>query len=213
MKTSNQRVTVIPRNAVTRDLLLLFSFFLFFALPSPSFAQVQTGTPAFGSIVGGPDAINLANLNVQLTIPVRHKPGRGTDFIYDITYDSSVWYPVGGTWRPINPTWGWKGIVPSGALYVIYSMTYSSGNCGQMGQSHYQIWGFSNFTYYDEFGVSHAMNVNGGSYGISPGGSCPPNGPNPATTPWTGTANDGSGLKLYINPGAGAVSLAVDSIR
>ena len=54
-------------------------------------AQVQTGTPPFGSFGGGPDVINLANLNAHWTIPLLHKPGRGTNFDYDLTYDSSVW--------------------------------------------------------------------------------------------------------------------------
>lgn len=69
-------------------------------------AQVITGTPSFGSFGGGPDQINLANLNVHLTIPVMNKPGRGVPFVYDITYDNSIWQPVGSsgsqTWEPTN---------------------------------------------------------------------------------------------------------------
>src|SRR6266849_4675982 len=75
-------------------------------------AQVPTGTPPFGSFGGGPDVINFANLNAHLAIPVLHKPGRGTNFTYDLSYDSSVWYPVGvsgsQTWQYVN-NWGWRG--------------------------------------------------------------------------------------------------------
>src|SRR5215831_18090142 len=88
---------------------LWLALFLF-SLPTP--AQVATGTPPFGSFSGGPEVINNANLNVHWTIPVRHKPGRGTSFDYDLTYDSSVWSPVtsGGTttWQPVS-NWGWRG--------------------------------------------------------------------------------------------------------
>jgi hypothetical protein len=62
-----------------------------------TFAQVQTGTPAFASYGGGPEALNLANLNAHWTIPAIHKAGRGTNFTYDLGFDSSVWYPVGSS--------------------------------------------------------------------------------------------------------------------
>jgi hypothetical protein len=83
---------------------------LFSALPTS--AQVTTGTPPFGSFGGGPDIINLANLNSHIAIPVLHKPGRGMNFTYDLSYDSSVWYPVSSngttTWQPVA-NWGWAG--------------------------------------------------------------------------------------------------------
>jgi hypothetical protein len=78
---------------------LFFSLLLYFLtslFPTPAFAQTRpaTGTPPFGSFGGGPDVINLANLNSHITVPVLNKPGRGTNFTYDLSYDSSVWYPV-----------------------------------------------------------------------------------------------------------------------
>src|ERR1041384_1854178 len=61
--------------------------------PPHIFAQgPPTGTPPFGSFGGRPDVINLANLNAHLSIPILHKAGRGLNFVYDLTYDSSVWY-------------------------------------------------------------------------------------------------------------------------
>src|ERR1700676_4083501 len=73
------------------------------------------GTPPFGSFGGGPfDTINLGNLNVHFTVPILHKAGRGMPFVYDLKYDSSVWYlgSVNGiqTWQPVNFSyWGWLG--------------------------------------------------------------------------------------------------------
>src|SRR5690348_6666398 len=102
--------TSSPSFRAKRGISLFFLFMLpaFGALPAP--AQVQTGTPPFGSYGGGPDIINLANLNAQLTVPVLHKPGRGLNFDYDLDYNSSVWYPVGSggnqSWVPVF-NWGW----------------------------------------------------------------------------------------------------------
>src|ERR1700681_2377940 len=77
-------------------------------------AQVQTGTPQFGSFSGGPDVINLGNLNAHLDIPVLNRPGRGVPFTYDLTYDTSFWYPAGSSgsqyWVPAGvEIWGWAG--------------------------------------------------------------------------------------------------------
>lgn len=74
-------------------------------------AQVSTGTPPFSSLGGGPfDTVNLGNLNVHFSIPVLHKAGRGVSFVYDLSYDSSIWYQatVNGVvqWSPTGD-WGW----------------------------------------------------------------------------------------------------------
>jgi hypothetical protein len=70
-----------------------------------------TGTPPFGSFAGGPfDTVNLGNLNVHFVVPVLNKAGRGLPFSYNLSYDSSVWYPVGSvgnqSWTPVF-NWGW----------------------------------------------------------------------------------------------------------
>src|SRR5437660_1749141 len=94
-----------------RGICFFFLFCLLFSLRSS--AQVATGAPAFGSFAGGPDIINLGNNNAHITVPVLHKPGRGLNFNYDLSYDSSVWYPVGSsgnqTWQPVS-YWGWSGV-------------------------------------------------------------------------------------------------------
>src|SRR5678815_407923 len=76
-------------------------------------AQLATGTPRFGSFGGGPfDTVDLADLNVHFEIPVVSKAGRGMPFTYSLSYDSTVWYPVGVSgnqnWQPVL-NWGWRG--------------------------------------------------------------------------------------------------------
>src|SRR5690242_20790703 len=84
-----------------------------------------TGTPPFGSFGGGPEVINLANLNVHWDVPVLAKPGRGGfNFTYDLSYDSSVW--AGGVssgsslWYPVG-NWGWRGITEAFMGYLWYT--------------------------------------------------------------------------------------------
>jgi RHS repeat-associated protein len=196
-----------PSRRWVRNLsILLFVLLLASLLPLPVSAQVTTGTPPFGSFSGGPDITNNANLNVHLTIPVLHKPGRGTNFAYDIGYDSSVWYPVGSSgnqsWQPVSATWGWQGLAPGGNSYITYAMTYSSNSCWNGGPTSYQQWSFSNFVYVDPFGVGHYFGYSP-VYFQSPGGAnCPPNGPQPST-PQASYASDGSGYTLYATPGSG----------
>jgi RHS repeat-associated protein len=89
--------------------------------------QNATGRQAFGSFSGGPDVINLGNLDVSLDIPILHRQGRGIPFIFDLTYDSSmVWTPVtsGGTttWTP-QPGWGWPASV-SAVGYIAGPVEY-----------------------------------------------------------------------------------------
>lgn len=80
--------------------LLIVSVLLFNA---SAISQVDKGTPPFSSTGGGPfDVIDLANLNVHFEIPVVSKAGRGIPFVYNLPYDSSVWYPAGTSG---NQTW------------------------------------------------------------------------------------------------------------
>jgi RHS repeat-associated protein len=193
-----------PNRSWARNLSALLFVFLASLLPPHACAQVPIGTPPFGSFAGGPDTVNLANLNVNWNIPIRNKAGRGTNFSYVLTYDSSVWYPVGSTgnqsWQPVT-NWGWQGLQPAGSSYVLYSVTYTSGQCGYQGQSSYQEWIYSNFSYYDNFGSWHSFPNVSGDYYSSPGGTtCPPNGPQPPppNEPVSQVAPDGSGYTLYV---------------
>jgi hypothetical protein len=78
--------------------------FAFHAVLSP--AQVVTGTPPFQSFGGGPDVLNLGNLNVHYSMPIFGRAGRGVPFSYALSYDSSVWKKVTSAWVPSSTTWG-----------------------------------------------------------------------------------------------------------
>jgi len=162
------------------------------------FASAQTppatGTPPFGSFGGGPDVINLANLNAHWTIPVLHKPGRGTNFSYDLSYDSSVWYPVtsGGTttWTAVS-NFGWRGATEVSTGYLSFTktnITCPNPNYPPRPPRLNDVL-YSNYYYHDAYGVTHPfLNVD-----YDPG-VC---GPGPGYGPVG--ANDNSGYTLTIS--------------
>jgi hypothetical protein len=175
-------------------------FFLFLLFAIPASAQVTTGTPPFGSFAGGPDVINLGNNNVHLTIPVLHKAGRGGfNFTYDLSYDTSVWYPVGSsgnqTWQPVG-NWGWSGATQGATGGLTNSDTdYTCQFCNQftcwypVGQV--QI---TNWVYHDPWGAGHAFS---GTAIVNTSG-CPSQYGGPNSSGFTSTATDGSGLTLTV---------------
>ncbi|HSZ01702.1 MAG TPA: RHS repeat-associated core domain-containing protein [Terriglobales bacterium] len=169
---------------------------LFAALAAlPSAAQVTTGTPPFVSTGGGPDVINLANLNAHLNVPIFNKAGRGLPFTFYLTYDSSIWTPLisGSTraWQPA-PGFGWNG-TELNIGFVSYSTTQSN-TIIICPVTHLQgdtqkttiVW-----TYYDGFGTPHRFPTPS-TYTIA---GC--TGTQTSTT-GGGTALDGSGYKLTV---------------
>jgi hypothetical protein len=173
-----------------RHLLLLIALMLTAGIAS---AQSTTGLPPFGSFGGGPDSINLANLNTHWAIPVVHKPGRGTNFSYDLSYDSSIWFPVGVTgsqsWQP-SSNWGWAGQTQVATGYIGYSLSTTRclldpGPPRQYGT----VYNYRNWYYVDEFGTAHGFGyfwgVQDSDCGTSSSG--------------TSTATDGSGFSISAN--------------
>jgi len=147
-------------------------------------SQVASGTPPFGSFGGGPfDTAHLGNLNVHFSIPVVHKAGRGMPFTYGLSYDTSVWYPVGvsgsQTWTPVT-TWGWRGVTEAAAGYV----TYTSGQtkCVDGGTWY---WGtrYTGYAYHDPSGTVHHFNI---AFSSCDG------------SPVTGGTSDGSGYTMTV---------------
>jgi RHS repeat-associated protein len=126
-----------------------------------SFAQVKTGLPTFGSFSGGPDAINLANLNLHLTLPIMSKPGRGLPLVYTIGYDGSIWSPqvINGNkvWTPAA-NWGFITGLPAWNGKVTYS---STSNCTYLPPPYnYELCTYtgSNVAYTDANGTVHPTN-------------------------------------------------------
>jgi RHS repeat-associated protein len=165
-------------------------------------AQVPTGTPKFGSYGGGPDTINLANLNGHLTIPVLHKSGRGIDFAYDLTYDSSVWLRVtsGSTvsWKPMS-NWGWAGGLSGAGIvgYISYDTTYLA-ECFTISGGQIFVNQYNNFIYHDSWGILHPLagQIVAGSMNLGPSYTygCP-------TMNYSiyGTTTDGAGLTYSVS--------------
>jgi RHS repeat-associated protein len=172
---------------------------LLLALGSATRAQVATGTPPFGSFGGGPDVINLGNLNSHITVPVINKPGRQMPFNYNLTYDSSVWYPVTSgsttTWQPVN-NWGWGVQTAVATGYASYSVAttdcYTSGTVTGT-QNIYSQW-----SYTDKFGVTHPFS---GSSEVQTG-TC-----GSTITNMNALATDGSGYTLQTTSGNESVTL------
>ena len=140
-----------------RICLFVLSVLLF--VPMIARAQVQTGTPPFGTFGGGPDVINLANLNSHITVPVYSKAGRGLPFSFYLTQDSSVWFPVtasGSTsWQPVKG-WGWNQSEANvGSVVVSSSGSTTIIGCGKL-QSIIETT-VNGFTYNDGFHTSHAF--------------------------------------------------------
>jgi hypothetical protein len=178
-------------------LRLAFLVMLLAAQAAP--AQVATGLPPYASFSGGPfDTVNNANLNVHFAIPVVQKGGRGLPFNYLLSYDSSIWVPVGAsgnqTWTPIPQTacgatyWGWGE--PKQAFWGYYTYSTTSTLC-VVGLNAYYYNVYSNFAYYDAAGTSHGFN-------ITTTAGCTQCNISPVTS-GTATATDGSGLTMSVS--------------
>ena len=168
--------------------------FLMLGVASATNGQVTTGTPPFGSFGGGPDVINLSNLNARLSVPVLRKAGRGMSFDFNLTYDSSVWYPLtsSGTtsWQDMTAaTWGWTTSIPRIGRLVPESASYNLYLCPG-GLSSYTIAYYSNWTYFDGFGTPHPF---AGTTEVDTG--CGGDG---FSTSINSTATDGSGYTVSI---------------
>jgi hypothetical protein len=177
-------------------LLFVIISILFATSAASAQVQVTTGTPPFGSFGGGPDVINLANLNSHISIPVRHKAGRGTDFTYDLSYDSAVWYPVGAsgsqTWQPVT-NWGWRGQTEMAIGYITYNHTTTNCTLDVFPRQYGIVDHYSGWVYHDSFGVPHSFALN--VYSNECTG---------VDTSGTATAWDGSGYSMTADAGPSA---------
>ncbi|MGA8221584.1 MAG: hypothetical protein WB780_08005 [Candidatus Acidiferrales bacterium] len=182
----------------------LFWFLFVLSLGAASaFGQVATGTPPFGSYGGGPDVLNLANLNAHFTLPVLNKAGRGMPFTYNLAYDTSVWTPVvsGSTmiWQPAS-NWGWGAVTQVAMGYLTNHQTVSD-YCGYYNVKGYfvrtgTIYAVSGWTYLDKFGRTHYF---AGTSFDDVGTNCP------GSSGFSIATTDGSGYTLEAIGGSGTV--------
>jgi len=150
-----------------------------------------TGTPPFSTVAGSPDAVNVANLNVHVPIPILHKAGRGLDFTYDYSNDSSVWYQIlisgTPTWQPVYNL-GWRAQTEAATGYASYQGATIT-NCSSGGQKTGTEVSYTGWIYHDQFGIPHP--VTGTSQTLS--GTCPNFQPS-----FVNTATDGSGISVHV---------------
>ncbi len=134
-------------------------FLLVFVAPL-GFSEVRVGTPQHGTFGGGPEAINLANLNAHWNFSVVNKAGRGVPFSYVLTNDSSVWVPAGVSgsqyWTPVT-NWGWRRQtdVTQGVVSYVY---LGQGSCIDHDSGMRVYFNKYRFTsYLDRQGVKHSL--------------------------------------------------------
>jgi hypothetical protein len=179
-------VAVLSRFSVNLLVLAL----LLLTLHNATTGQV-TGIPPYQSFRGGPDVINLGNLNVHYSIPVFSRAGRGMPFSYSLAYDSFIWQPLGGAWFPAG-TWGL--FRDSAALVGVASYTTHQARCQDPDTGQWEWYNVYNFTSYtDSAGTNHRF-----SLGVN---DRPCGGGNPTAT---GTATDGSGITMAVTSGPSA---------
>jgi hypothetical protein len=155
-------------------------------------AQVTTGIPPFQSFGGGPDVINLGNLNVHYSIPVFSRAGRGIPFSYALAYDSSVWRNAGSTWFP-DSNWGFGKDI--GALVGTVSVSVLQHRCidHDTGQTIY--WNSYTFgNYRDAQGTLHPFVPLLQVHDEEADGICT----NPLPTA-SGVSTDGSGITMSVS--------------
>jgi hypothetical protein len=173
--------------------------FTLLAATSAVMGQVATGNYTFGTFDNkGIDTINVGNLNVDLSIPVLNKAGRGMPFYYNLRYDSSVWSPAtvsGATvWTPTQ-AFGWHGDTEVETGYVSYSTEYFTFTDPDGEDFTETI--HDNFTYHDPFGVQHwfeTSTVNMYCWGTLQPAYCTEQYPS-----FTESAIDGSGYTLTVS--------------
>jgi RHS repeat-associated protein len=192
------------RKTRSRFFCALFSLVFIYCLPSP--AQVATGTPPFGNFGGGPDVINLANLNSHIVVPVLSKAGRGGPFVYNLSYDASVWNPVRSgattTWQPVT-NWGWTSSTAAVSGHLS-SRTVTIQACPQIVNPHlppvYEETIYDHYwTFYDYLGTPHTFPGYSSSWTSSPCGSAGSSG-------LTSTATDGSGYSVAVTSSSATVT-------
>jgi RHS repeat-associated protein len=186
-----------------RFLYILVFQALIYCSPTP--AQVATGTPPFGSFGGGPDVINLANLNAHLTVPVFGRAGRGMPLTYSLAYDTSVWYPTTSngvrTWEP-TVNWGWTSSTAAVTGHLSTRIDVSRTcpvliNPKELPVDEELVTTYT-WTYFDTFGAVHSFP---GSTSTSTSSPCGP----ASQTSLNSTATDGSGYTLSATGAAGSV--------
>ena len=175
-----------------RPYIFLSLLVIFVVAPGLLLGQIPTGTPPFGTFSGSPDTINDENLNINLVVPIVHKPGRGTEFTYDMSYDSSIWTPVGSSghqnWQQAT-NWGWRQVTEAMSGYSNSSTGGYTGDCIVGGRNYGKIFQYSGWAYHGNKGARHPVSGTSIQAPIQCGGNAG----------FTSTTNDGSGHTVQVS--------------
>ena len=207
---------------------LVLSYFVAMACASGAFAQVQGGVPRYSATAGGPDIINLSNLNVELPIPVINRAGRMINLTYGMNYNSAFFAPVtylsmgaAVVWTPSSTLMGWSEGGSSGPSVYVEAVTLGTAACTEHHTGQWYEWATeSGFAFSDSKGVLHPFPVTLNGPGSDQGyGQGIPPGPCSDPAPVEGTpssnifsavpASDGSGITMagvLVPPGGGPPS-------
>lgn len=174
-------------------------------LGSNLLAQVTPGTPPWASLNSGPfDVINLGSLNGHFDINVRTKAGRVTPFTYDITYDTSIWYPttVNGqqTWQPVS-AYGWTfPTISAGYLtnQTVATVTEPCNPPNNMNPITFYVYAY--WEYHDVKGGTHPANITSTSLPANTG--CINTG-----QAVSGTTTDGTQYTINVATGSGSATV------
>ena len=170
---------------------------LFFAAGVCYGQQPLTGVPAFGSFQSfGFGDVNIQNLNFNFTIPFVGGPGRGMNFAFGPSYNSSMWVSGGTLWIPAvdpggAPTWGWNLTNPIGTIPYLYTTStcpYIVGHTPESGP----VTSYGSYEYVEPNGTRHSFSV----YYLNVYVRCPDGGVSGVST---GYATDGSGFYIDIS--------------
>jgi len=172
----------------------LFASVLLIGFSESSSGQSPTGFAPFGSFSDATDAVNNANLNAHIAVPIFSHTGRGLSFSYTLGYDSLIFAPVSGTWSPAG-NWGWTGITQAQTGYITFS-TSNPFCIGGVGGQRITWTIFGNFQYWDNFGTSHRIPATLSTW--QPGSPC-----GNGTDNRTAIAIDGSGFTLTLSSAGG----------
>ncbi len=168
---------------------------LAFLLIGSGVMTLEAGIPPFSSTMSGPyGTINLSDLNVHLEIPVISRNGRGSNFVFNIQYDSAVLSQatVGSskTWT-YAPNYGWKNNAT--AVYGEVHWYSRTASCT------YQLQKY-NYTY---FVFDYMTDSKAVRHGIT--GAIVSNDSDVACNPYrtkslvTASTNDGSGYTVKVS--------------
>src|SRR6266700_4995421 len=168
---------------------LLAAAACFFVFPTIVVAGPTVGIPPFQSFGGGPDAINLGNLNVHYSFPIFNRAGRGIPFSYALAYNSSVWTAAGSTW------------LFSGSGGLTRDVSAAVGYVGASVVQHHCIDRYNGSTFYYNLYTYTGYNDSAGTWHYfgtlrvnDDDGTCTSGVPHSLTA----TATDGSGMTMTV---------------